>query len=135
MRSWTKTSRVFYVLRRKEKSSLSVEAAPAGGRKMELLPYLRPYAEGTLLDIYVQPKSSKNQLVGMHQGSLKIRLTAPPVDGEANKECVKFLAKLLGIPKSDIQIVQGHKSRRKTLSIRGMSPEAVQSSLNAQEDS
>ena len=97
---------------------------------MDLLPYLRPSSQGTLLDVYVQPKSSRNELVGMHQGSLKIRLTAPPVEGEANKECVKFLAKLLGISKSDIQIVQGHKSRHKTLSIRGLSPEAVHALLN-----
>ena len=96
---------------------------------MDLLPCLRSSAEGALLEIYVQPKSSKNELVGIHQGSLKIRLTAPPVEGEANKECVKFLAKLLGVPKSDIRIVQGHKSRQKTLSIRGLSPETIQTRL------
>lgn len=96
---------------------------------MDLLPCLSPCAEGTFVDLYVQPKSSKNELAGGYQGSLKIRLTAPPVEGEANKECVKFFAKLLGLPKSDIEIVQGHKSRRKRLLIRGVSPEALQSFL------
>lgn len=96
---------------------------------MNLLPYLRSSAEGCLLDVYVQPKASRSEVVGVHQGSLKIRLTAPPVEGEANKECVKFLAKLLGIPKSDIRIVQGHKSRQKMLLIHGLAPEAIQGLL------
>jgi uncharacterized protein (TIGR00251 family) len=99
---------------------------------MELLECLRSSPRGTLLDVYVQPKSSKNELVGIHQGSLKVKLTAPPVEGEANKECVRFLAKLLGVPKSSIEIVQGHKSRHKTLLIRGLLPEVVQNVLEGQ---
>lgn len=96
---------------------------------MDISECLRASSGGTLVDIYVQPKSSKNEVVGVHERSLKIRLTAPPVEGEANKECVKFLAKLLGIPKSDIEIVSGHKSRHKTLSIRGIAPPALEQLL------
>ena len=92
---------------------------------------LRASAEGTLLDIVVQPRSSRSELAGVHQGSLKIRLTSPPVDGEANKECVRFLAKLLGTSRSSLEIVQGHKSRRKTVLIRGSSPETVEGILKA----
>jgi len=95
----------------------------------DLPSFLRGNEKEALLDIYVQPKASRNELVGAHQGSLKIRLTAPPVEGEANKECVKFLAKVFGIPKSNVELVQGHKSRQKTLIFHGASPEALQAVL------
>jgi uncharacterized protein len=71
------------------------------------------------MEVYVQPKASRNELVGIHEGTLKVRLTAPPVEGEANKECVKFLAKLLNISKSRVEVVQGYKSRHKTILILG----------------
>jgi uncharacterized protein len=60
---------------------------------------------------------------------LKLRLTAPPVEGEANKECVKFLAKLFNIPKSSVEIIQGQKSRRKTVLIKGPSLEQAENIL------
>jgi hypothetical protein len=65
----------------------------------------------------------------MHQGRLKVRLTAPPVEGEANKECVRFLARLLDVPRSSVSILQGLKSRSKTLLIRGVTPLEVQERL------
>ena len=102
-------------------------------QRMDLSACLRASADGALLDVYVQPKASRNELVGLHHGSLKIRLTAPPVEGAANKECIKFLARLLGAPKSDIEIIQGHKSRQKTVLIRGLAPEVVQNLLKAGE--
>jgi uncharacterized protein len=91
------------------------------------LPYLSAHPHGVILRIHVQPRASKNELAGIHQGSLKVRLTAPPVEGEANRECIKFIAKLLGVPKSSVELVQGQKSRHKTLLIRGISSEKVQS--------
>lgn len=93
---------------------------------MDLSACMREGSNGTLLDIYVQPKSSKNEIAGVHERSLKVRLTAPPVEGEANKECVRFFSKLLGIAKSDIEIVSGHKSRHKTLSVRGIASKALE---------
>ena len=96
---------------------------------MTLLPFLHETARGTTLEVYVQPKASRNELVGIHEGTLKVRLTAPPVEGEANKECVKFLAKLLNIPRSRVEVVQGHKSRRKTVLILGITGEELQNRL------
>jgi uncharacterized protein len=90
---------------------------------------LHETARGTTLRVYVQPKASRNELVGIHEGTLKVRLTAPPVEGEANKECAKFLAKLLNIPKSRVEVVQGHKSRRKTILILGITGEELQNQL------
>jgi len=72
------------------------------------------------LDVIIQPKSSRNEIVGMHGGFLKIKLTAPPVDGKANAALIAFLAKKLGISKSSITIIRGETSRRKTLSIDGI---------------
>jgi uncharacterized protein len=91
------------------------------------LPYLSANPHGVSLRIHVQPRASKNELAGVHEGSLKVRLTAPPVEGEANKECIKFVAKLLGVPKSSIEIVQGLKSRQKTLLVHDTTLERVRS--------
>lgn len=68
------------------------------------------------LIVRVVPNSSKTEVVGwMDDGSLKIKLAAPPVDGEANRELVSFLAKSLDIPKSSVDIVNGLTSKKKTL--------------------
>jgi uncharacterized protein len=96
---------------------------------MTLPPFLHETARGTTLAVYVQPRASRNELVGIHEGTLKVRLTASPVEGEANKECVRFLAKLLNLPKSRLEVVQGHKSRRKTILIQGITGEEVQNQL------
>jgi uncharacterized protein (TIGR00251 family) len=75
-------------------------------------------SDGVILKIYVQPKSSKNEIAGIHDNAVKIRLTAPPVDNAANEMCIKFLAKTLGIPKSSMDIISGHSSRHKQIFIR-----------------
>lgn len=95
----------------------------------ERLTCLSCSARGVLLHVQVQPRASKNEVAGVLEGSLKLRLTAPPVEGEANKECVKFLAKLFNIPKSSVEIIQGQKSRRKTVLIKGPSLEQVENTL------
>jgi hypothetical protein len=92
-------------------------------------PAIRAGDEGVIVEIYVQPRASRNEIAGMHQGRLKVRLTAPPVEGEANKECVRFLARLLDVPRSSVSILQGLKSRSKTLLIRGVTPLEVQERL------
>ncbi len=79
--------------------------------------------------IYVQPKGSKTRLIGTHDGMLKVGVAAPPVDGKANKELVKYLSKCLKIPKSDITISSGLQSRRKTLTIAGLGPETVRTRI------
>ncbi len=67
--------------------------------------------------IYVQPRASKAVIVGAHQDALKIKLTAPPVEGAANKQCIEILAEALHCPKSRIEIVSGQTSRRKQVRI------------------
>ena len=74
--------------------------------------------DGLAFKVRVQPKSARNEIVGLHDDALKVKLTAPPVDGAANKACVAFLAKTLGVSKSSLEIVSGHKDRNKVVSVR-----------------
>lgn len=77
------------------------------------------------LEILVQPRASRAKLGPMHDGRLKVAVTSPPVDGEANEAVIALFAKALGIPKSAVTIVAGQTSRRKTVKIERASPEAI----------
>jgi len=80
---------------------------------------------GVLIKIYVAPRSSSNKIVGAHNGELKIALTAPPVEGAANKALVEFMAKLLGVPRASVSIISGETSRHKVLRVQGVDAQAV----------
>ena len=75
--------------------------------------YLKEKPEGILINIFVQPRSARNAIVGPYKDALKIKLTAPPVEGAANKLCINLLAKCLKLPKSSIEIKFGHTGRSK----------------------
>jgi uncharacterized protein (TIGR00251 family) len=79
---------------------------------------IRKNPQGIMFKVFVQPRSSRNRIVGLHGDSLKLKLTAPPVDGAANKMCVKFLAKRLAVSPSSLEIISGHNSRRKTILLK-----------------
>ena len=81
---------------------------------------IKPRKDGIQFSAIVQPRSSKNKICGLHGGSLKIRLTSPPVDGKANKMCVKLLAKMLSVSPSRIVIVSGHTGRNKIIRVEGI---------------
>ena len=72
---------------------------------------------GFIINVFVQPRSSKNSIEGVHGDALKIRLKAPPVGGAANKMCIEYLAKSVGIPKSSVEVLSGHSSRTKRILI------------------
>ncbi len=76
---------------------------------------MRNHPEGIVFNVLVQPRSSKNAIVGAHGGALKIKLTAPPVDNAANRMCIKFLAKCLGVSKARLEIIAGHTGRHKQM--------------------
>jgi uncharacterized protein (TIGR00251 family) len=82
--------------------------------------FIQKNTRGVKFKVFVQPRSSKNTISGLHGDALKIRLTAPPVDNAANKMCIQFLAKTLQISKSSIEIVSGHTSRTKMVLLRYM---------------
>jgi len=73
--------------------------------------------KGIILNLHIQPRASKNQVCGLQDNALKIRLTSPPVDGAANKLCREFLADLLEVPKSSVEIISGETSRHKRVRI------------------
>jgi uncharacterized protein (TIGR00251 family) len=81
------------------------------------------------ITVYVQPRAAKSQLAGMHDGCIKIRLAAPPVDGAANSALIEFIAQRLGIAKRQVRITAGLTSRRKVVEIEGVAHEAIQSAL------
>lgn len=78
---------------------------------------LRREADGVSFEVAVQPRSSRAAIEGEREGALRIRLTAPPVDGAANKQCVELLAKALHVPKSALEIVSGSSSKRKRIKL------------------
>ncbi|WP_372740363.1 DUF167 family protein [Neptunomonas sp.] len=69
------------------------------------------------LSCRIQPKSSRDEIVGLHADSVKIRITAPPVDGKANAHLIKFLAKAFGVSRSAISIASGETGRKKVVRI------------------
>ena len=77
-------------------------------------------ATGIRLRLHVQPRASRSELGGRHGNAIKVRLTAPPVDGAANEELVRFLAERLGVLRSAISIAAGDTSRRKRVIIEGV---------------
>jgi len=79
--------------------------------------------KGIVLNLHIQPRASKNQVCGLQDNALKIRLTSPPVDGAANKLCREFLADLLGVPKSAVEIISGETSRHKRIRITSSDPD------------
>lgn len=80
---------------------------------------------GVRIRVRVQPRASRTEIVGEHDGALRIRVAAPPVDGEANAELVRFLAKKLGVAKSRVRIVAGETGRMKTVEVDGIGEEVV----------
>ena len=77
--------------------------------------FVRIGPNGVTFKVFVQPRSSKNMISGLYKDSIKIKLMAPPVEGAANKMCIKYLAKCLAVPESSLEIIAGHTSRTKTI--------------------
>jgi uncharacterized protein (TIGR00251 family) len=79
-----------------------------------------------IIQVKVLPRSSKDQIVGQdQQGIFKLKLTAPPVQGRANKALKEFLSKRLGVAKTNIEIISGERLRLKTVQISGLASEDV----------
>jgi len=83
-----------------------------------MMPHYQTTQQGIVFHAYIQPRARANEIAGLRQEALKIRLTAPPADGEANRACLKFLAKALGVAKSDLEIVSGASGRNKKILVR-----------------
>ncbi|UCD70581.1 MAG: YggU family protein [Syntrophobacterales bacterium] len=85
--------------------------------------------DSIILHIAVQPKASEDRIVSFHGEALKVKVTAPPTEGKANQRLIQVLAERLNIGQSRIEIIQGHKSRRKVLRIWNVSSNQVRNAL------
>jgi uncharacterized protein (TIGR00251 family) len=91
--------------------------------------WMQETPEGTEFKVVVQPRGANNDIVGLQGDALKIKLTAPPVEGAANKVCIQFLAKTLKVPKSDVIILSGKRSRVKKILVRSLPKERIDALL------
>ena len=82
---------------------------------------IRSIDGGIEVRLHIQPRAKQSGIVGIHNKSLKVKITAPPVDDAANRAIIDYFSNLLGIAKSNIKIASGMKSKEKSLQIKGVS--------------
>jgi len=82
--------------------------------------WLRETPAGIRLAVIAAPRASRTEITGVAEGRLRVRLAAPPVEGEANLELVRYLARTLGVPRSAVAVTAGAGGRRKTVEVRGI---------------
>lgn len=88
---------------------------------------VRERGDSVRFAVRVQPRAARSTVEGVRDGALRVRLAAPPVEGAANEELVRLLARRLGVARRDVSIVGGATSRSKLVDVRGVSAEAVRS--------
>ena len=93
---------------------------------MPTKPSIEQRGSDVLLRIRVAPKASRNAFLGDLENGLRVSLTAPPVDGAANKALVEFLAKKLAVRKAAITLRSGHLARQKTFTIRNVTSQEIE---------
>ena len=86
--------------------------------------------DGITFPVIVAPRASKSEVIGIHDGALKVRIKSAPVDGAANRELIAYLSKFLKVPKSHIQIISGETSKRKKVQIDTMDKKALEKALD-----
>lgn len=86
---------------------------------------VRAVETGVRFAVRVAPRASRDGILGVHDGALKVALTAPPVEGAANEALVRLLAKALGVAKGEVRVVQGERSRDKVVEVAGVDEGAV----------
>ena len=91
--------------------------------------WLRAEAQGVTLTLHVQPGAKKTEVAGEHGDALKIRLHAPPVEGQANAHLIAFLAQRLAVPKAAVTLISGATSRAKRVRVAGVDAGQVRQAL------
>ena len=81
------------------------------------------------ISLRVYPNASRNEIAGFTDGVLRVKVTAPPIKGKANKELITYLCRLLGVGKDSVNIIKGHTIRNKVIAIDGLSREEVMKRL------
>lgn len=86
-----------------------------------------------ILNVRVQPSAKKDEITGwMDDGTLKVKVRGKPLEGKANESLIKFFSVIFGIPRNNIEIISGDKSRNKRLKISGISKETIDKYLESQ---
>jgi len=83
-----------------------------------------------VFSVRVKPGGKKNEVIGVHDGALKLSVTAPPIEGKANRAVTKFVSQLLGVAPSRVDIISGESSRTKRVRIEGLSAREVKEILS-----
>ena len=96
---------------------------------------MRATPEGVTLRVRVRPRSARDEVRGVQAGALVVRLTAPPVEGEANAALIRVLARALRLAPSAVELMRGQTGRDKLLRVRGLAAEFVRARLVPREDS
>ena len=86
--------------------------------------------DGCTISVRVQPRASRDRVLGFRDGTVRVSVTAPPQDGRANAAVLVLLAERLGVAKSRLRIVRGHSSRDKLVAVEGIGSEAIVTNLN-----
>jgi hypothetical protein len=92
-------------------------------------PWMRKVQNGTVIDLSIQPGAKRTEIVGVHSNRLKVRVAAPPVEGAANEALTKWLAKTMGLRKSEVEIVKGQTNRLKSCLLLGLTVSDVRELL------
>lgn len=91
--------------------------------------WLRPAPDGVSILVAASPRASRTEVTGVAEGRLRIRVAAPPVEGAANDELVRFLARTLGVPRNAVRVTAGARGRRKTVVVSGVGEAVVRKTL------
>jgi uncharacterized protein len=92
--------------------------------------HIRETKDGLSFDIHVNPHASKAKIAGITEGLLKVKVTAPPVEGAANEACIGLLSKKLGLRKSQVKISAGTRGRKKTILVSDISKAVLEQRIN-----
>ena len=90
-----------------------------------------PAAPGAVLRVRVQPRASRDEVLGWRDDALRVRVGAPPLDGRANDAVVRLIARAAGVPRAAVRVVGGERSRDKLVSVQGLSVTALRERLGA----
>lgn len=93
--------------------------------------YLSDRNDSVTFDVRVIPRSSRSEIVGEHDGAIKIKLKSPPVEGAANEELIRLLSRQFDVPLSDVEIISGHTSKAKRVRINSVDRSQIVAVLKA----
>ena len=89
-----------------------------------------PPKAGVIFEVLVQPRARKNEIAGMQGDAVKVRITAPPVEGKANQACIDLIAEALRLKRNEIELISGHTARKKRFRLVGITTEEFRRRLN-----